>query len=113
MKKGFIGVVLGFAGGYIAGKYGEAIIDKVKTHATNESFEQLLKELEKQKINLFKKGRNIEVDDSEDYITCSTISNDVEEVNTVDTEPDEEFDAELEEIKKLYDEEESKEYTRS
>lgn len=36
-------------------KHGKEIVDKVKSYATNESFEQLLKELEKHKDNLFKK----------------------------------------------------------
>lgn len=59
MKKGVlvlaVGLAVGLAGGYALGKYGKEIAEKVKLHANNESFEQLLKELEKQKANLFKK----------------------------------------------------------
>ena len=55
MKKGVLVLAVGLAGGYVLGKYGKEIVEKVKLHANNESFEQLLKELEKQSANLFKK----------------------------------------------------------
>lgn len=55
MKKSILALAIGVAGGYVIAKHGKEIIEKVKASTNNESFEQLLKELEKHKANLFKK----------------------------------------------------------
>lgn len=91
MKKGVLVLAVGLAGGYVLGKYGKEIVEKVKLHANNESFEQLLKELEKQSANLFEKETVVsELAEGTVYSrvdTDNSYSNNVE--SEVLTEPDE------------------------
>lgn len=91
MKKGVLVLAVGLAGGYVLGKYGKEIVEKVKLHANNESFEQLLKELEKQSANLFEKETLVsELAEGTVYSrvdTDNSYSNNVE--SEVLTEPDE------------------------
>lgn len=74
MKKGILALAVGVVGGYLIAKHGQEIIEKVKASANNESFEQLLKELEKHKSNLFKKD-NITTDDYDDDELDADIEN--------------------------------------
>lgn len=91
MRKGVLVLAVGLAGGYVLGKYGKEIVEKVKLHANNESFEQLLKELEKQSANLFEKETLVsELAEGTVYSrvdTDNSYSNNVE--SEVLTEPDE------------------------
>lgn len=109
-KKGLI-FTLGLAGGFIVGKYGDLIVEKIKSNASNISFEELLAELENQKSNLFKKDEEEVLEDNEDGTLYTTIKvKDIEddsiELESIDAETEDAELAELEaELAKLEEDE--------